>query len=237
MLGLAWKIFEGGEWARDDGGYGEAVARPMVRTAGDGFAVGTMLPTPNGWRAVETIVPGDPVETLEGDVVPVLEVRRSRIEPGSSSANGPIRLFEVPPCALGNRVLSVLMPEQCVLFDGPIAEELFGTPLVGVRATDLEGHFGICGFDLAEPTVGYRIVFDLEEVIVADGGMMVICPAADDLRPTATTEEYENDQFPVLSRRQAERFLAALEEAGAEPKCPAPEFLDQAARASGAKRA
>lgn len=147
--------------ASADGG---AAPRPATPEPG-GFAAGTLLPTPGGWRAVETLAPGDRILTRDSGPQPVLwraqtqlsgaelllhprlRPLRLNIPPGTGAESGAIRL------APGHRVVVPAPPG----FD-----EL---PEALAAAADLE-HGGRFRRDLACPSVNYiQLMLPRHEIV------------------------------------------------------------------------
>ncbi len=173
-----------------------------------GIAAGTKVATPQGWRVVEGIAPGDQVLTFDGGMQTVIGVDReivggtgSKIEPSKSP-------LVVPASALGNSLELTLMPHQAVLIESDIAEAVFGDPFAMVPAEALEGYRGI---ERAEPIERLEIVslrFARDEVVFANVGALFLCPKARDLLESAVATE----PYSVMPLEQADLLVTFLED-------------------------
>ncbi len=82
-----------------------------------------------------------------------------------------------PAGAIGNNDAMILLPEQAVLIESGIAEELFGDPFSLISATDLEGFRGI---ERQPPRVEIDVIelnFDDDEIVFAASGALLFCPS------------------------------------------------------------
>ena len=111
----------------------------------------------------------------------------------------PDGLILVPGGALDNCEDFYLLPGAHVLLSGSAVAAITGDAAALVRAEDLAGHGGI---GRALPVDGIEVVrfgFDEEEVIWANTGVLVHCPA-DDRDPVSGV-------FPVLDAEAARVLL------------------------------
>jgi hypothetical protein len=70
------------------------------------------------------------------------------------------------------------LPQQGVLLESENACDAMGDPLAVVPAEVLVGISGIRAQPIRETLQAYRLVFASEEVVYADGGLLLHCPAA-----------------------------------------------------------
>ena len=96
------------------------------------FAAGTMIATPDGPRAVETLRPGDMVLTLDDGPQPVLFVSEQRFV--ATGRNAPVRICKG---ALGNERDLMVSQQHRMLIDDWRAELFFGQNEVLVAAKHL----------------------------------------------------------------------------------------------------
>jgi len=96
------------------------------------FVAGTRIATPSGFLPVETLCPGDLVDTQDAGPQPLRWVSRTRVP--AEGAFAPIR-FERGAYGASRPLL--LAPQHRVLVRDPVAELLFGTSEVLVAAKDL----------------------------------------------------------------------------------------------------
>lgn len=143
---------------------------PSQRQAA-GLTSGSLVETAVGWRAVETLVPGDQVHTFDGGLRGIRRIERRGLP------LGPKALVRVPGGVL-NACADLLLPrDQVVLLQTPEAAAVLGNPLTLVPAAALVGHRGI-GWKVARlPAALFRLVFDEEEVVFVNSGVLIHCPA------------------------------------------------------------
>jgi len=136
------------------------------------FTPGTMIATPSGARAIETLGPGDLVRTIEGKFVPVLwsgqrELRLDdmaghpesmpvRFEAGSLGDNLPEKALEVSP-------------QHRIMLKSRIAERMFGQDEVLVPARFFVGLPGITRVRGIRPTLYIHLLVSGHQVLVANG--------------------------------------------------------------------
>lgn len=127
------------------------------------FTPGTRIRTAAGDAPVETLVPGDLVDTLDGGLQPLRWTGRRKVDGTGDFA--PVR---IAAGALGNRRALVVSPQHRMLLTGWRAELHFGEAEVLVAALHLVGRPGIERTPV--PEVDYcHLLFDDHEVIFAEG--------------------------------------------------------------------
>lgn len=153
----------------------------LVATAGlaSGFAAGTEVATTEGWRPVEALAPGDRVLTFEHGSQPVRAVQRGLLWRGAAPCPEPLWPLLVPAGALGNTSPLTLLPEQSVLVESDLAEDLYGDPFVLLSVRYLEGALGIrrVAPGLGQPVEVVIPLFDQPEIAFANGAALILCPA------------------------------------------------------------
>ena len=110
----------------DDPDAGSHVGQQLTLKSGElalCFMPGTRILTPTGYAAVETLMPGDQVQTIDGRVVAVCWVGRQTV---SALFADPLRLpIRVKAGALGDHVPCndlLLSPDHALLVDGVLAQ-------------------------------------------------------------------------------------------------------------------
>jgi hypothetical protein len=104
------------------------------------FAAGTMIATPDGLRTIESLRPGDRVQTVDSGHQPVVWTGHRRMTGARLHVMPHLRPVRIRPAALeGGRpdVDLLVSPRHRILLRGRAADTLFGTPEVLVRACDL----------------------------------------------------------------------------------------------------
>ncbi|MBE3637569.1 Hint domain-containing protein [Mangrovicoccus sp. HB182678] len=127
------------------------------------FAAGTMIATPEGERAVETLAPGDLVVTAEGRAVPVLWVGRQTLHKIFTPADrfSPVRVSEG---ALGEGLPTrdlVLTGDHALLIDGMAINAgalVNGTTIARVPASELP-----------QSVTYYHVETEAHDMILANG--------------------------------------------------------------------
>jgi len=160
----------------------EATCRAHLTLAdmAHGIAAGTLVATPKGWRAVETINPGDLVRTADGGMQAVEEVTRDLIwsdQMMNEPANWPLM---VPAGALGNDTPLTLLPRQPVMAEKAGVQNIFGDPFAMIPVAALEGFRKITRMAPAERMEIITLQFAQDAVVPTNGGALLSCPRARD---------------------------------------------------------
>ena len=174
----------------------------------EGIVATTPIATPKGWRAAGSLGPGARVLTFDHGPQ---EVILSHLHPLSAVFPSHWPLL-VPPWALDNRDDLVLLPEQKVLIEADVAEELYGDPFALIPAQALAGWRGI---DRCRPQDGASAVtlgFAEAQVVYASRGVLLSCPGGSDFDMDWPTTDHA-----AYSLTQARHLVACMmaEEAGA----------------------
>ena len=168
-----------------------------------GLAAGTPVETRQGWRAVETLRPGDAVQTLDGGLARIAAMDRTWLLPAMQGS-----VLDLPGGAFGNCGTVTLLPDQHLLLDlcpddmtGDLPDALGAL----MPALSLEGRRGITRRKMRAPLQVVTLMFAEEELVWAASGLLLHCPAT---RHGAGTLP-EGDIFPCLTSATARRLLAA----------------------------
>lgn len=128
------------------------------------FTPGTAIATPQGARAVETLVVGDRVVTRDHGLQPIRWIGKRTVPAFDRFA--PIRIR--PGVVTGQQADLLVSPQHRMLFQGYRAELLFGESEVLVAA-----HHLVDGHDVVQENCGtvtyIHILFDDHEIIYAEG--------------------------------------------------------------------
>lgn len=181
----------------------------------EGILAGSLVATQGGWRAVETLSPGDLVLTFDNAAQPLREVHHVAMAMPAGEwpmAHWPLQL---PQGVLANSTPLRVLPGQLVLIDSDIAETMFGDPFALLPARALEPWRGImpCPPHLVETS--YILVFETEQLIYANGGVLLHCPAQAGQDFVAIGADLS--PYVPLSLASARELIAAImaEEVGA----------------------
>lgn len=142
-----------------------------------GLMAGTKVASNLGWRVIEALTVGDMVLTFDHGMQEIVEIRRHTFwtdAPDTHRAQWPVI---VPAGALDNRDEMVLLADQGVLVESDAASDIYGDPFAVVPAHALEGVRGITRAAPARQIELIAVYFAQEEVIYAEGGALVHCPA------------------------------------------------------------
>ena len=182
----------------------------------DGLLAGTQVSTLEGWRGVETILPGDVLITFDHALQKVAQVHHLTID-AARLPEGKRFLLKVPPGVLGNRAEVTMLPAQEVLVETDLAEGLYGDPFTLVPMHMLEGLRGIARVPLVDPLALVMVTFAQEELVLAEGMTLALCRSARDFSPfDAAVRTAQYHRLPPAA--QAEIAAAWAEETGRPPQ-------------------
>lgn len=176
----------------------------------DGIVFGTRIATPEGWRAVERLQPGDLLLTFDYGLQPVAEVRRSVLWSAGEATPRHARPVQVPPGAIGNRGDLLLLPEQLVMVEDDIAETLFDDPFALVPAALLEGYRCIRRVLPERRIEVASLVFEREQIVYADGSALLHAPARAPSVADLAFGDAGAEGYARLPRRDVEHLVACL---------------------------
>jgi hypothetical protein len=152
---------------------GRVLADDLLQANAVGFSARTLVETECGWRPVGGLTAGTRLATLDGGFVDLIGVRRTPAKPIAPASS-----VLVPGGALGNCDDVILGAAQRVLLPTGPAEPVLDAAFALVTAAALAGHFGIRRV-VTEDCL-YRLDFASEEVVWANSGLLLHCPAGVD---------------------------------------------------------
>ncbi|MCG7624910.1 Hint domain-containing protein [Epibacterium sp. Ofav1-8] len=149
----------------------EDQANTRLRPQHGGVLPGTLIETEFGFKQARALRPGDMVQTFDGGLREVVNIRHS--VPRLTA------MVHVPAGALGNDADLDLPSDAIVAIEGDLALDLFDLPVVTVKLVALIGHNGI---STALPQRLARIHVDCEEeeLLWTEGGMVMNAGAVED---------------------------------------------------------
>ncbi len=175
----------------------------------EGLYALTPVATPQGWVRAGSLVPGAEVITFDGGPTRIASVSTHRLDPRAPRTAWPL---QVPMDVLGNCEPAVLLPEQGVMVDSDLAEDLFGEPFVTVPVSALEGWRGIIRVPpLAQYVV--KLAFETPALIYAGGDMIVVCPG---LPMMSLAHGDVSTSVPPLGPTAARHLVACMKAAEAQ---------------------
>jgi hypothetical protein len=177
--------------------------------SGHGLIAGTKVASALGWRSVEAIGAGDKVLTFDNGMQTVTNVRRTTFRVNDSEANANALPVVVPVGALGNRVPLTLLPEQGVMVESDAASDANGDPFAIVPAAALSGYRNIAPTYQARDFEVVTLYFETPQVVYAEAGTLIYCPAApvDLLNMIGTEAEF----YDVLSTQDAAMLVECMQ--------------------------
>ena len=167
-------------WDEDTALEGFIASQAAAQFAGrgqqaEGIVAGTRIATEFGWRAVESIMPGDKIMTFDHGLCEVVQVQRSALWTGRKTCPQHMMPLAVPAGALGNATPMLLLPEQSVLVESDLAEAVFGDPFALIPSAALEGYRGIERITPHQRVDIFILQFAEDEVVYANGSGMMHC--------------------------------------------------------------
>lgn len=127
------------------------------------FVAGTLIRTPRGEVPIETLRPGDLVQTLDDGPQPLRWIG-SRTVP----AAGPLAPICIRAGAFGNHRKLLVSPQHRILMRDSLAELMFGTSEVLVAAKDLVNDHSVRRVPGGD--VEYvHLLFDRHQIVLAEG--------------------------------------------------------------------
>jgi hypothetical protein len=165
--------------------------KPVQRPKRGGILPATMIETDEGFRQARALRPGDMVQTFDGGLREVQNIRH-RVPRLTA-------MVTVPVGALGNDAELELPSETLVALDLETADRLFGTPVVLAKVISLVGYRGITTA-LPQCMARVHLEFEEEELLWIEGGMLVdsLCSSDDRF-------------YSVLSLTETRQLLASEE--------------------------
>ncbi|MFO7919661.1 MAG: Hint domain-containing protein [Nioella sp.] len=182
------------------------------------FTPGTLVDTPSGPVPVETLAPGDLVETLDSGARPVRWVGQVTLTRADLAADPSLRpvLIRAGAFGLGRPARDMrLSPQHRLLLSGSRVPLLFGEAEVLVAARDLVDDHRILRDHAATGVTYIHFVFDLHEIVRADG------LAAESYRPGPQTLP----ALPDSSRAELLRLFPELADPAPGGLCAARPLL------------
>ena len=185
----------------------DAFARPMISA---GLIAGTQVATGLGWRKIEAVQEGDKVLTFDDGLQAVQRLERSFIDAHRHRGHIADAPICVPEGALGNRDALLMLPDQPVMVESDLGEEMFGDPFTLVPAMSLIGFKGIrqhTDIDVFEVVTLY---FETEQVVFANVGALFYCPSYSGADMLHMADESNVPGYEVLSPENARKLVAAM---------------------------
>lgn len=135
------------------------------------FCAGTLIDTPSGRRAVETLRPGETVLTEDGRAVPLAWIGFSSYSAAALAADPALRPVRIPAHAfapgLPERDLD-LSPQHRVVLEDPACDLFFGAPRVFVTARHLLGTLAHVPQE-GEGVCYVHLLLERHEILLAEG--------------------------------------------------------------------
>ncbi|WP_299024746.1 Hint domain-containing protein [uncultured Sulfitobacter sp.] len=175
-----------------------------MATLSHGLMAGTRVASNLGWRAIDALAVGDKVLTFDHGMQVITEIRRAHVwldAPETVEVMWPV---VIPVGALGNREELVLLPDQGVMVESDAAQDMHGDPFAILTANSLVGLRGIRRRQPMQRVELIAVYFAHDEVIYAEGGALIHCPA--DMSTLDKFLEAGAQTYQVLSGEVAEEL-------------------------------
>ncbi|MES2665190.1 MAG: Hint domain-containing protein [Pseudomonadota bacterium] len=127
------------------------------------FVAGTLIRTPDGDRRVETLEPGDLVDTHDGGPEPLRWVGQRSVP--AAGAMAPVR---IRAGTFGDHGTLMVSPQHRILVRDSLAELLFGESEVLVAAKDLVNDRSVRQVEGGRVTY-YHLLFDAHQIVYSEG--------------------------------------------------------------------
>lgn len=175
-----------------------------------GIVSGTQVATATGWRGVEAIQEGDRVLTFDAGLQTVRKVTRNWTFLEAHSVEAAHWPLTVSVGVLGNKAALTLLPEQAVMIESDLGEEMFGDPFTLLPAHTLGGLEGITREMPEGPCEVIQLQFEDDQVIFANIGALFHCPANTVARMSDLMVASEASGYDVLPLARAREFVDAV---------------------------
>ena len=135
------------------------------------FTPGTLIETANGARMVETLEPGDLVQTADRGLVPIYLVRHRTLDAEHLADNPnhcPV-LFRAGSLGLDLPARDLIVsPQHRMVLRSPVVQRMFGEPEIMVPACQLVGRPGITRLSSAQSVQYVHLLLDHHAVVFAE---------------------------------------------------------------------
>lgn len=135
----------------------------------EGLFASTPIATPDGWLCLDQLRAGDTVLTFDAGNQTVRHVQRHRIAASAQPADWPVR---IPAGTLGKHGTLLLPPDQTVLIEADLAEELYDEAFVTLPALALVGWRG-CERVAPPDEEVVTITLDTAQLVYAGNDLLV----------------------------------------------------------------
>ena len=170
----------------------------MPQPVTHGLVAGTLVKATQGWVAVERLKIGDAVQTLDGGLARIHVLDRRMLTPQTDMA-----LIVVPGGCHGANSDLRLVPGQHLLIDTLDDERCNGARFALVPAAALTIDPLVRRHNPQTPVQVVTLMFAVEEVVLANSGVMIHCPGLID----GAGRYPEHSYFPRLDILAARKFL------------------------------
>jgi hypothetical protein len=149
-----------------------------INTITNGLIVGTRIATSMGWHQIDAIAVGDAVLTFDYGLQIVKNVSRSIAwidAPWTAEHMWPVH---IPAGALGNYVEMTVLADQGLMIESDAALDQHGDPYAVIPTLSLVGVRDITRQAPPQKMEIITLSFDAEQVIYAEGNVLVHCAAS-----------------------------------------------------------
>lgn len=167
-----------------------------------GLYAGTLLRTPLGWAAIESLCPGELVLSRDRGLCPVVRLEREE--------RPALWAVRIPAGALENGSDLLLPPGQPVLVRTPCAMPYTGEAEALVPASSLEGWRGIVPVARATTAPIWQVRLDRPSLIECGPGVVVGVEGSDEAQADLLTRLLSAPERPVLPLAAARHLVATL---------------------------
>jgi hypothetical protein len=165
--------------------------------------------TGSGWRAAQSLVPGDMVLTFDAGMQPVTRVHEL-VVPRSALPEHKAFTMVIPAGVLGNREPMSLLPLQEIIVESDFAEQRYGDPFVLIQALMLDGFGGIHRQPITDDLRIVMPTFEHEQLIHTSGMALVTARAESDFSPLEASMRLPGPEYTRAPREDLGELIASL---------------------------
>lgn len=136
------------------------------------FTPGALIDTPHGPRPIETLAPGDLVNTRDAGPQTLRMIPMRHLSPETLAARPNLRPIRIAADSLGPGLPArdlLVSPQHRILAHSPIVQRMFGCTEILIAATALTRLPGVMIDNTIRAVTYMHLIFDKHEIVIANG--------------------------------------------------------------------